>query len=231
MSKEFDFYIDYKNNKANIAIFGLGKIFLNNKHKIKSLIPVVYVDNDVTRHGTEVDGIKIVSVQEMMQYNVNYVIVMCKYYDDIIDQLIEYGFSTNQIFTYKDMYFLEYCQDNRTQIKEQYQEVMTKNKYKNKKIALITPEMSLTGAIIALFHVALLLKRNGFSVTVVSAKMDRMEEYFRKNEIKIIHDPIMKEYNAELKLFLESLNYVWVNTMVIQDVILNAHKMSNKWIW
>lgn len=87
-----------KHEKENVIIFGASTrgeyVYkkLRDKYNIK-----YFCDNDINKHGKEIEGLKIISLNELI--NLNYkVIVASMYYKEISDQLQHLGIQDFQVY-------------------------------------------------------------------------------------------------------------------------------------
>lgn len=222
---------DGMQKNIRVAIFGTGFLYQKNKERTKIFDIVVFIDNDAKKQGQFIDGIMVVAPWQLNYYNIDYVVIMSQYFDEMETQLINLGYKREKIVSYMDLDFLNYCLEDRTAIRKWYLEQIERNKEADKKIVLLSPEMTLTGAAIVLFNVAKVLKRNGFLVTVLALEYGALERYFRREQIVVNYDAYMKSYNYELWTFLESFDYIWINTMVLQGMISQVVQLNKKSIW
>lgn len=98
----------FKKYEGYLYIFGagiLGKEFFDTfsggEHKFTA-----FIDNDREKQGTVVKGIPVIGIEDLpsMKEDIGIVLVNKFQYQDIIKQLLEYGFSEKQIFNFSKYY-------------------------------------------------------------------------------------------------------------------------------
>lgn len=86
-----------------ILIFGTG-LYMENRIDDQSFDNVyvdAFVDNDKLKHNTFLHGVKIVSPHNINQFNYDYIVIMTKYYDEVMEQLYEMGVQQEKIVSYE----------------------------------------------------------------------------------------------------------------------------------
>lgn len=64
----------------NVIIFGTGKRYIQNKSRFQYMKIIAFLDNDIKKQGSFLDGIIIDSPINIHKYQFDYVILVGKYY-------------------------------------------------------------------------------------------------------------------------------------------------------
>jgi FkbM family methyltransferase len=93
--------------KKTIVLFGAGTVGVENLRIIKKLskIKIVFCDNDSKKQGTTIEGIIVINFNELItNYKDNYIIITSiSYYDEILNQLKEFGLEKNLINAFDNL--------------------------------------------------------------------------------------------------------------------------------
>lgn len=96
-----------KNNticgKKRIAIWGTGKISTRFSEMVRGL-EYVYIDNDVEKRGTTFNSKMVMISDEIKDYHQFFIIVACKAYDEIKEQLLKRGLNEGTDFIHYSKY-------------------------------------------------------------------------------------------------------------------------------
>lgn len=165
-----------------IAIFGTGKIFYRYWKYIDKECIVCLMDNNEEKIGKYIEGIEIISPTQLKVSDCDIVLILCKSYDEMKFQLVEAGIPENMIYNYLQIGNItkktEWVYDNST--KRSFDDWFKAND--NKRILLISHELSYTGAPIALMNMAIVMQKMGFSVIYAG-----MNDASLKKELEINH--------------------------------------------
>lgn len=93
----------------NIVIFGTGLYYHNRKDNacLKKYNTIAFLDNDVQKQGTILDGIPILEPREIIKLKYDYIVIMSIYYDQMFGQLVSLGVDKNKIGSFRQIIELE----------------------------------------------------------------------------------------------------------------------------
>lgn len=176
-----------------IVIFGTGDYYQKNISRFESESVVALLDNNPEKEDTYLNGKKVYSPLRVAEIDYDYIVIMSLYANSMRNQLLELGVPDKKIILFSEL------QDHpELQLKDQCA-VVSGSSYSfnnyidsiNKKdyILMMSGNMDLNGASIAFVNMALILKKNGFDVLMVSAGDGKLADVLRGNGITVIIDP------------------------------------------
>ena len=154
-----------------ILLFGTGDYYRKYREWFKSKDILGLIDNDESKRGTLIDGYKIYLPREAVSLVYDYIVILSVHEEAMRNQLKELGVSDNKIFIYSELYKhpeltvpdREICfwgNDKRFSqfIKTDHADA----------ILLMSHNLDLNGAALALFYMAQILVKNDFPVLFAS---------------------------------------------------------------
>lgn len=210
----------------NVIIFGTGKRYIQNKSRFQHMQIIAFLDNDIKKQGSFLDGIIIDSPANIHKYQFDYVILVGKYYTEMRSQLRSLGVDETKILDkdHKGIYFM---------IKESihYDVITGCSTPTKKKIAMISHSMSMGGAQIAYLSMAKILKRNSFDVRIYAESQGAMLYDFLKAEIPVTVLDGFDLDEREINYYFSSYDCIIVNTIALYDFISKISILSVPMIW
>lgn len=198
-----------------IIIFGTGYKYQRNKHYFRNMDIVCFLDNDLRKQGTVIDGYKVHPVNSIFQFSYDYVCIVSDKYLEMREQLLDMGVPASKIVD------LEHWDIFKSLIvKEQYH--FEDDSLSKGRILLFSHALDLTGAPIVLCRLAHILKKLGYSVTVYSEINSNVEH--KKLLWDLMQDHISVELYYDISMLsIESISgkydYIWVNTLLLYNVV------------
>lgn len=98
-------------------------------------------------------------------------------------------------------------------------------------LLFVTPDLTISGAPLLLFHLAQWCRANGFFVTVVATADGPLRENFIAAEIPLIIDPLSGSEHPSLGRLLANFDVVIANTIKSAHVIRLAHRERVPALW
>ena len=144
-----------------IIVFGTGKIYAKYREKLTEMNLVAFLDNDADKQGTYLDNRPIDLPENIVKYDYDYILIASVHYKEMRKQLEQQGVNSKQIIDAEHKGYLG-------QIRKLERYDLIENSDADKKILLITHDLSLTGAPMMLYYAAKILKEKGYGVTVYS---------------------------------------------------------------
>ena len=207
--------------KKNIALFGCGYIYEKYRNSIPDENEVaVILDNDVTYHGTFVDGVKRIYPREIFDFNIDTVILMSDSAEEMREQLLRLGYDDKKIIHYKE--FL----GSLTQKREAF--LCEKKETKTDKSALIiSNELGYHGAPIVVFGMAECMRRMGYSVSVAASEGTKafINEMYQAG-VEVLLQENLEHASWENLIWVEKYDIVIVNSlpMAMCAITISKHK-------
>lgn len=212
-----------------IAVFGTGKIFYHYWKYIDKEQVVYLIDNNDKKAGTTIDGIEIILPSQLKPAEVDVILVLSKFYDEMKHQLLEMGIPDNMILNYLqignviDMSVWIYSNGR----KLMFSNWLEDNK---KKAVLISHELSYSGAPIALMNMAKVMKKMGISVLYIGMHDGPLRKELEINHIDyvpgwiFVKDDIQKQYIGQFDLAV-------VCTFRLKRLLENYKSLKTPIIW
>lgn len=182
-----------------LLVFGTGEYYERFKKWIAKEEIVALLDNSPTKQNTIIDNVEVLSPQEGITRDYDAVIIMSFYIKAMKKQLMELGVSETRIYHFYDLRKLIRLEENQQQI--QYYGITEQELLKNagKTIGLLSTDLALGGTAIALFHMAKVLKKLGYSVVFAS-----MMDGPLRRKIEELNIPVVVDANLQLATMRET---------------------------
>lgn len=198
-------------------IFGTGDYYERYKKWFRCEEIVALLDNSPKKVNTTIDGVRVVSPEQGVELSYDIVVILSFYVNAMRKQLLELGVPEDKIYHFYDLHRLVKCKDFAYPI-EYYgkaKSLLGESTGENKLIVLMSQDLTLGGPAIALFHVAVALKKWGYPVIYASMLDGPLRAKLQENDISVVVDvnlqlATMREVqwlkNASL-LFCSTINY------------------------
>lgn len=175
-------------------LFGTGDYYERFKKWFDDKEVLALLDNSLEKQNTLIDGIRVMPPKEGVKLPFDVIVILSFYVKTMRRQLMELGVPGDKIFHFYDLHKLIYKKGCRKRVEYYGNE---------KKILLLSQDMALGGASIALFHAACILVANNYKVVFASMIDGPLREKLLSNNIPVIVD---------VNLQLETMKDVpWIN--------------------
>lgn len=198
-----------------LLVFGTGEYYERFKKWIVNEEIEALLDNSTAKQHTVIDGVEVLSPREGVKKDYDVVIIMSFYIKAMKKQLMELGVPEEKIYHFYDLRKLIRLEENRQQI--WYYGITRQELQKNARetIGLLSTDLAFGGTAIALFHMAKILKKLGYSILFASMMDGPLRKRIEELEIPVIVDAnlqlaTMREtaWLMEFKLILcNAINY------------------------
>lgn len=180
-----------------LLLFGTGDYYQRYKKWFSNDDVVALIDNAPQKWNTYIDGIIVITPQEIKKYEYDYIIILSFQYEDMRRQLLHMDVSSEKIYHF---YTLRELIDWRKQPKKilKYNYGSGNVRYR-KKVLLMTQELTIGGPGLALLQLGLVLRKNGFDITIASM----IDGPFRER-LEIEHIDTVIDNNLQLSTMSES---------------------------
>lgn len=201
-----------------VIIFGTGNYYRLSKKYLDMDQITCFVDNDVDKAGTFLDGKVIVSPEEADFNGCDYVLVLVMRYQDIVKQLSGIGVAGDKIKLYPDLDDLfkvkpKIYSENRTYDFKQWTD-----RRQEKKVMLVCHELTRNGVSVVLMHVARILKKMGYRPLMSALLEGELTEELQENDIDYIPQINMLYGGRLFAELIQEMEFVIVGTIGIADV-------------
>lgn len=183
------------------------------KDCFKRMQIIRFVDNDENKWGKTLDGIFIISPEQILEIEFDYIILVSVHYSQMRAQLLQMKIDERKIIDKEHQGPFENLRQTENYIF--YSDIIQPN------VLLISHALDLTGAPIALCEVAHVLKRNGYKVTVCTEKNDNVSGELLYELIQDKISVILYENMNSMSIPEDVSKYdcIWVNTVTLSDIV------------
>ncbi len=218
--------------KKKILVFGTGVVYRRNKKWLKSYSIAAFLDNDFRKQGRVLDGVRIVSPAEALDYRYDAILLLSDAHASMREQLTRLGIDAGCMYPADQLGKWMYLSDDRGDVRKAYEELERElAAVTRKKALLVSNQMDFTGAPIVLYYAAQLLKKNGFHVIVCSSKRGELEKRYEQEGIPFLFEPHLNQYNREFWNLADQCDFLFINTLLEKELIFGVRNTDTKCIW
>lgn len=187
-----------------VLVFGTGRYYQRFKQYLQGVQITAFLDNDVSKQETYLDGARIVSPREARTIEYTAVLLMGKAASAMRRQLLSYGIHA-PMYTIHDL--ARQCRLYAGHAQGETAGLTSET------ILFLTDNLSLTGAPIVLGEAAAVLRKAGHDVAVISMADGKLKRILLGKGIRVIIDPLMEMARlSDLPWLLDGVT-VFVNTV------------------
>ena len=199
-------------------IFGTGDYYNRYKKWFAHEDVVALLDNSQQKQYTFMDKTEILPPKEGVKLSYDVIVILSFHVNQMKQQLISLGVAENRIFHFYDLNRL--LGQNKRKWQIQYylnaEKIVKSVNTSQKKILLLSNDLSLGGPSIALFYAAIVLKQQGYLVVYASMLDGTLRESLMERDI-----PVVVDENLQIATMAE---VEWVNTFsLVVCNTLNFH--------
>lgn len=207
-----------------VVLFGAGKYYQKYKHFIEDEI-VAICDNAKEKKGKRIDGHLVISPDEIMHYNPDEIIILSIYINEIREQLCKLGIDSSTI---KAFYDIKY----KKEIKEKIYNNPSLERLKEtkKSVLVISHDLSINGAQIALLEAENQLRILGYDVTVASPDDGDIKDVALSNCNQVIVDEKLRFSKLSEIEWASTYSLVFLNTVQL-FYLLRDLRPTQKVLW
>jgi glycosyltransferase involved in cell wall biosynthesis len=212
-----------KDVEMKFLLFGTGDYYERYKKWFDKGDVVALLDNSATKQNTLIDGIKVLAPQDGIKLKFDYIVILSFYVKAMRQQLEELGVSENKIYHFYDLHNLIYKKEIKKPV-EYYGDIG------EKKILLLSQDMTLGGPGIALFHAAEVLAKHGYPVAFASMLDGALRERLSEAGIPVIVDVNLQIETMNEAEWVDGYSLIICNTINFH-VFLSARNTDIPVIW
>lgn len=213
-------------------LFGTGDYYNRYKHWFIHHKVVALLDNSAQKQHTMMDGLEIVSPEEGIKLEYDEIIILSFYVKQMKEQLIQMGVAKERIFHFYDLHRIISWQKMKRPI--QYylnaEEIVAAVESVMPKILLMSNELTLGGPPIALFHAAMILRKEGYKIIYSSMIDGPLKDILIKNGIPVVVDENLQLARMRETTWVKSFSLIICNTLNFH-VFLSERDTSIPVIW
>lgn len=213
-------------------LFGTGDYYDRYKKWFPKEDVVALLDNSLTKQGTCLDDIPIVSPKEGVQLPFDHVVILSFYVEEMRNQLKHLGVSEDRICHFFDLRFLLHWKERKmpVQYDGKAEEVLFSRETKKEKILLLSHDLNLGGPALALYHAAKSLRKSGYEVIYGSMLDGPLKEKLLVEQIPVVVDCNLQMETMREADWLGSFSLLICNT-ISYYVFLSERNTKIPVIW
>lgn len=213
-------------------IFGTGDYYNRYKKWFEQQDIPALLDNSVQKQYTVIDGLEVLPPEEGVKLNYDIIVILSFYVKQMKQQLVSLGVDESKIYHFYDLHQLLSRSIIRRPLQffSNAQEIVENQAKIRNKILLLSNELTLGGPPIALFHAALCLKKNGYTVIYGSMMDGPLKEKIIEQDIPVIIDENLQIATMEETKWVCSFSLIICNTLNFH-VFLSERNTKIPVIW
>lgn len=213
-------------------LFGTGDYYNRYKHWFNSHEVVALLDNSSRKQHTIIDGAEVLSPEEGIRLEYDQIFILSFYVKQMKEQLLRLGVEKERIFHFYDLYRIISWREMARPI--QYylnaKEIIAAEESDVPKILFMSNELTLGGPSIALFHAAMVLRKQGYKVTYSSMIDGPLREILIQNGIPVVIDENLQLAVMQETTWVRSFSLILCNTLNFH-IFLSERDTSIPIIW
>ncbi len=212
-----------------VLLFGTGDYYRRYKKWFDREDVVALLDNNAAKHYSFVDGIEVISPDEGVQKEYDYIIILSFYVKSMKQQLTDLGVADEKILHFFELYRLSL---NKAFEIELYgiskEELFLK---RENAILLLSTDLELQGGpATVLIRFAKILKKNGYSVVFGSMQDGARREILLSEEIPVVIDPNLQIKQMKDVEWTHGFRKVICNT-IGYNVFISKRDVNTQVLW
>lgn len=215
-------------------LFGTGDYYERYKKWFSCDEVVALLDNSELKQGTYIDGIQVLSPAQGIMLDYDAIIILSFYVKAMKQQLLELGVEKDKIYHFYDLHSLlnEKGEIIKRPVKYygEAKAIVNRLQVHSKKILLLSQELTLGGPSIALFHAAMILKKQGYEVVYASMIDGVLRDKLLENGIPVVVDDNMQVATMKEIEWVSSFSLIICNTLNFH-VFLSEREGNIPIIW
>lgn len=216
----------------DIVIFGTGNYYRRFRRFIDMSKVTAIVDNNPSKWGMLIDGMKISSPDDINYGSVTYVLILVKDTEAIVKQLVSKGVSRECIKDHADIAMLFGIESSviSGDDKVAFDDWRQRN-LERKKFFILSNEMARSGVPIAMMNLCFILQRMGYSMVYGALDEGNLEEELSLNGIDYIKNVAVFANDKALQEFLASFDCFIFGSIAVSDEGSIFSKLDVPVIW
>lgn len=199
-----------------ILLFGTGDYYQKYKKWFRPQEIDVLIDNDRYKQGSQIDGYEVISPEAASDRDFDCIVILSVHEASMHEQLIELGVPEERIYKFSELYRYPEILNCRNEIEcygdDGFFAKMMGGKISDT-IVLMSHNLDLNGASLALLYGAQILKANGYAVLFASWTDGPLRTHIRKHHIPLIIDEAMQMKTQSEREWLQGFSMVICNTI------------------
>lgn len=214
----------------DIIVWGTGKLFQRFKEDLFQANIIKFCDSNPKKQRGYINGIEIVSPDEIVKYEYSYIIIMTYKTSEIFQKLIEMQVPISKILLYNQFFLL---QNKQLSVQSDGREILFAEwKKKNRKaILLLSHQFSYSGVPVALKNMALVIKNMGYSVLMAAGESGNFTKELRGQGLDYIDNVDLCYGTEEFKEMISYFSIIIVGTFASYRIVETWEKVNVPILW
>lgn len=196
-------------------IFGTGDYYNRYKKWFAKQDVLALLDNSPQKQHTYIDGVEVLSPGEGIKLPYDTIVILSYYVKQMKQQLISLGADEDKIYHLYDLHQL-LAQSKEIRPLQYYlnaKEIIGQKVPAEAKILLMSNDLALGGPSIALFHAAMVLKKQGYMVVYASMIDGPLKESLIESGIPVVVDENLQLATMKETEWVNSFSLIICNTL------------------
>lgn len=208
--------------REKIILFGTGRRYQRFRTLLKKLVVAAIVDNAPEKQGKILDGHLIEAPKRITEIDYDYILILAKAESEICEQLRAMGVAKDRILTLErlgslsDFYSIDFGRE---------ETILGTD------IVLLSHGLDLSGAPLMLLNAATMLKRMGYTVSVIALSDGPLRQSYEQEEISVAVFYFFHFQPKYLEPLLRDAKFLFVNTLLFYPYIREVECYARKIIW
>lgn len=213
-------------------LFGTGDYYQRYKKWFCKENVLALLDNSPDKQNTIIDDIRVLSPSEGIKLSFDAIVILSFYVKQMRAQLLQLGVADNNVYHFYDLHHLLYTKDRKKSIQffGDAEQIVKSNNTSEKRILLLSQDLTLGGPSIALFHAAEILVRYGYRVVFASMIDGPLREKLLDANIPVIVDVNLQIETMKDNEWIRNFSLMICNT-INYYVFLSDRDLSIPIIW
>lgn len=214
-------------------LFGTGEYY--NRYKIwfaKEEI-IALIDNSKEKQGRYIDDILVIRPEDIFQYEFDVIVILSFYVKAMKRQLMNLGVEESKIYHFFDLHDL-FCHSAAKReihyFDPNYYDSIRRESDRNRKVLLLSHDLTLGGPALALHHAAQVLVKRGYQAVFGSMLDGPLRRILQEEGIPVIIDENLMIATMEDTRWINEYSLVICNTMNFH-VFLSARNKEIPVVW
>ena len=209
-----------------IGVFGCGEIYKQFRPTIEKHSEIkVVLDNNTLLHGKELDGYPVICPERILEYEVDYVVLLSNYANSMRKQLLSYGYPENRIIHYAD--YLEPLETKRKNHPGK-----GKKEKRQRTLLILSNDFGYHGGAVIVFRMAKCAQQLGYKVTVAAKGGNRLFiEELNEAGVDVIIQDWLDYASAENLRWTSDFNVVMANTILMLRCAITLAENRRIMLW
>ncbi len=214
----------------DIIVWGTGRLFQRFKEYLFKVNIIKFCDSDKKKQGDNIDGIEIISPDEIVKYEYSYIAIMTYETSDIYQSLIEMQVPDSKILLHSQIFLLQNKQMSVQSHKGKilFDEWKKKN---NNAILLLSHQFSYSGVPVALKNMALSIRDMGYPVLMAAGEGGSFIKELRILGLDYIENVDICYGTECFREMLSHFSVIIVGTFALYRVVETWEKINVPILW